>query len=64
MSVKNQEKINAYNTKNYTQIAIRFHKEKQKDIIDQIRNQPNSAGYIAQLVRDDMAKHNHDNNVN
>ena len=63
MSVKEFDR-NQYNKETYTKLCFRFNKLKQSDVIEHIRKQPSSAGYIAQLVREDIAKHNHDNNGN
>lgn len=46
---------NEYKKANMITISIRYHKFNDKDVIDWIKQQPNQADYIRQLVRADKA---------
>lgn len=46
---------NEYKKANMITISIRYHKVNDKDVIDWIKQQPNQADYIRQLVRADKA---------
>ena len=57
MSKKNYiQTINKYNKENMKLFAVRFHKVNQADIIQHLNNQPNKAGYMARLIREDMER--------
>lgn len=57
MSKKNYiQSINKYNKEKMKLYSVRFHREKQRDIIEHLDNQPNKAGYIARLIREDMER--------
>lgn len=46
---------NEYKKANMITISIRYHNVNDKDVIDWIKQQPNQADYIRQLVRADKA---------
>lgn len=48
--------INKYNKTKMKLFSFRFHLENQADIIAHIESQPNKAGYIARLIREDMER--------
>ena len=51
-----QKRANAkYNKEKMKQIAIRF-SPNEMDVFEHVKSQPNIAGYIKQLVREDMAR--------
>lgn len=57
MNKKNYiQSINKYNKEKMKLYSVRFHKENQRDIIEHLDNQPNKAGYIARLIREDMER--------
>lgn len=51
--IRANTKYNATHTKQY---PIRFNVNTDKDIIDKLSQVPNVAGYLKQLIRDDIAK--------
>lgn len=48
--------INKYNKEQMKLYSVRFHRKNQADIIAHLDSQPNKAGYIAGLIRDDMER--------
>lgn len=48
--------INKYNKEQMKLYSVRFHRRNQADIIAHLDSQPNKAGYIAGLIRDDMER--------
>lgn len=57
MNKKNYiQSINKYNKEKMKLYSVRFHREKQRDIIEHLDSQPNKAGYIARLIREDMER--------
>lgn len=49
---------NKYQKKGTTSISIRMINSTDSDIIEWLENQPNKAGYIKQLIRDDIQRNN------
>jgi len=58
MSLKNKyiQTINKYNKEKMKLYSFRFHLVNQADIIEHLDSQPNKAGYIARLIREDMER--------
>ena len=49
---------NQYNKDKTKSFVIRMMLSTESDIIDWLEKQPNKAGYIKQLIRDDIARNN------
>lgn len=45
---------NEYNRLNYKNVSIRFHLEKDRDIIEWLENFDNNKNYISTIIRRDM----------
>lgn len=45
---------NEYAKKNYRQLLLRFHREKEADLINWVEAKDNATGYIVSLIRKDM----------
>ena len=57
---KKQLKLqDAWDKANTKKIAIKFMVKTEKDLLDHLDKQPNKAGYIKQLIREDMKKGEH-----
>lgn len=54
-----QKYINAYNSKNYTQIQIRFRNDNAVDnmLLDYVKAQGNTQQYIKMLILQDINEH-------
>lgn len=48
--------IDKYNKTKMKLYSFRFHLVNQADIIEHLNSQPNKAGYIARLIREDMER--------
>lgn len=51
---KKLEYIKEFNKKNYTTICLKFNKDGERDLLDEINSKENKQGYIKDLIRDDI----------
>lgn len=62
LTKKEKDTINAnktvYNRETYRIYTCRLNRKTDKDVIDMIYSQPNSTGYIRQLIQSDVNKAN------
>ena len=54
MSTNKTESYKKYNDKASKFYSLKFHKEKDQDIIDQLEKQPSKLAYIKHLIREDI----------
>ena len=50
------QRMNKWINEHYKVYTIKFHGVNQSDIIQHLESQPNKAGYIARLIREDMER--------
>ena len=53
---RKKEYIKKFNRENYANISFFVNKSKETDIINKLNEKPNKAGYIKQLIREDIKK--------
>ena len=56
MAERKETPQDRWNRKNTRSIAIRFMLSTEKDLLDKLDKVPNKAGYIKQLIREDIDK--------
>ena len=54
MATNKTESYKKYNDKASKFYSLKFHKEKDNDIIEQLEKQPSKLAYIKQLIREDI----------
>lgn len=52
-----QRAVSKFHKEHMKVFTFRFHKENQCDIIEHLESQKNKAGYIAELIRQDLIAH-------
>ncbi len=57
IDAKKETPQNRYNRAHTVSVAIRLMKNTEQDIITKLDSVPNKAGYIKQLIRQDIAGH-------
>lgn len=53
---KQSKSVNKHVKEHYKRLELRFHNERQKDIIEHLEQQENKQQYITSLIKKDMEK--------